>query len=137
MLRISCFAIAAAAAVIGVSSVAEAACTRLAFSVNDYGKEGPARDAQQLLDKYIAQWTAERGIKKYKVGKKDVSCELFLNFIVFDEHTCKAEASVCWEGKEVPDPLPAKASPASSPAPEKKSAPKAAEVKPAQPKKTE
>jgi len=72
-------------------------CTRLAFSVNDYGKEGPTRDAQALLDKYIAKWTAERGIKKYAVGKKDVTCELFLNFIVFDEHTCKATAQVCWQ----------------------------------------
>ena len=75
---------------------AEAKCTRLAFSVNDYGKEGPARDAQKLLDKYIADWTKERGIKKYSVGKKDVSCEMFLNLIVVDEHTCKASALVCW-----------------------------------------
>lgn len=137
MLRTTRFAIAAAAALIGATNVAEAACTRLAFSVNDYGKEGPARDAQQLLDKYIAQWTAERGIKNYKVGKKDVSCELFLNFIVFDEHTCKAEASVCWEGKDVPDPQAAKATPASTPVSPKKPAPKAAEVKSAQPKKAE
>lgn len=76
----------------------EAACQRLGFSVNDYGKEGPTRDAQQLLDKYIEQWTSERGIKKYTVGEKTVSCELFLDFIVFDEHTCKAEATVCWSG---------------------------------------
>lgn len=71
-------------------------CTRLAFSVNDYGIEGPKRDAQQLLDEYIKKWTAERGIKNYTVGKKDVSCKLFLDFIVFDEHTCRAEAPVCW-----------------------------------------
>jgi hypothetical protein len=82
------------------ASAADAACTRLAFSVNDYGKEGPTRDAKALLDKYIAQWTAERGIKKYRVGKKDVTCELFLDFIVFDEHTCRAEASVCWDGPQ-------------------------------------
>lgn len=75
---------------------AHAKCTRLAFSVNDYGKEGPARDAQTLLDKYIADWTKAKGIKSYTVGKKDVSCELFLDFIVFDEHTCKASALVCW-----------------------------------------
>jgi hypothetical protein len=91
---------------------AEAKCTRLAFSVNDYGKDGPTKDAKELLDKYIAQWTAERGIKNYTVGKKDVSCELFLNFIVFDEHTCKAEASVCW-GEGEPK---AKAAPAAKPA---------------------
>lgn len=75
---------------------AQAKCTRLAFSVNDYGKEGPARDAKKLLDKYIAEWTAERGIKGYRTGKKKVTCELFLDLIVFDEYTCKAEASVCW-----------------------------------------
>lgn len=79
---------------------AQAKCTRLAFSVNDYGKDGPTKDAKSLLDKYIAEWTAQRGIAKYNVGKKDVSCELFLDFIVFDEHTCKAEATVCWSGDE-------------------------------------
>src|SRR5690606_16565487 len=41
-------------------------------------------------------WAAEQGIEKYSVGKKDVSCELFLNLIVFDEHTCTATATVCW-----------------------------------------
>ena len=75
---------------------AEARCTRLAFSVNDYGKDGPTRDAQNLLDKYIADWAKAKSIKTYTVGKKDVSCELFLNFVVFDEHTCKASALVCW-----------------------------------------
>ncbi len=78
------------------TSPAEAKCTRLAFSVNDYGKEGPTRDAKDLLDKYIAKWTAEQGISNYRTGKKDVTCELFLDFIVFDEYTCRAEASVCW-----------------------------------------
>ena len=80
---------------------ASAECTKLGFSVNDYGKEGPTRDAKALLDKYIAKWTAEKGIKNYKVGQKEVTCELFLNFIVFDEHTCKAEANVCWSGGPV------------------------------------
>jgi hypothetical protein len=93
-------------------TAAVAACTRLGFSVNDYGKEGPARDAQALLDKHIAQWTAERGIKKYRVGPKEVTCELYINLIIFDEHTCKAEANVCWDGKEIPDPLPVKSTPA-------------------------
>ena len=27
-----------------------------------------------------------------------MKCELFLNFIVFDEHTCEASALVCWGG---------------------------------------
>ncbi|MBU1211750.1 MAG: hypothetical protein KJ587_10815 [Alphaproteobacteria bacterium] len=91
----------AAALVLAISSIAavqpaEAKCTRLAFSVNDYGKDGPTKDAKELLDKYIAEWTAERGITSYTTGKKDVTCELFLDFIVFDEHTCRAEANVCW-----------------------------------------
>ncbi|MFM2423214.1 MAG: hypothetical protein RL291_1744 [Pseudomonadota bacterium] len=88
---------AVAAALLAVAATAaDAKCTRLAYSVNDYGKEGPTRDAKALLDKYIASWTAERGIKGYRVGKKSVSCTLFLDLIVFDEYTCKAEASVCW-----------------------------------------
>lgn len=87
-----------ATAAVGLASVspAEAKCTRLAFSVNDYGKDGPTKDAKDLLDKYIADWTAEKGISKYTTGKKDVTCELFLDFIVFDEYTCRAEANVCW-----------------------------------------
>lgn len=90
-------AIAAAAVVLAaVAAPAEARCTRLAFSVNDYGKDGPTKDARKLLDTYIADWAAKQGIKRYTVGKKDVSCELFLDFIVFDEHTCKASALVCW-----------------------------------------
>ncbi len=92
-----------AASVLGATALtaasADARCTRLAFSVNDYGKEGPARDAQALLDKYIADWTKAKGITSYTVGKKDVSCELFLNLIVVDEHTCKASALVCWPDK--------------------------------------
>ena len=79
---------AAALAVTAVSSADASKCTRLAFSVNDYGKDGPTKDALQLLDKHIAQWTAAYGVKKYTVRKKDVSCELFLDFIFFDEHTC-------------------------------------------------
>ena len=94
----SSFALAAALALLAttVAAPAHAKCTRLAFSVNDYGKDGPTNDAKKLLDKYIASWTAERGIKNYRTGKKDVKCELFLDFIVFDEHTCRAEADVCW-----------------------------------------
>ena len=78
----------------------QAACQRLAFLVNDYGKDGPTKDAKDLLDKYIVTWTKEKGIAKYTVGKKDVKCELFLNFIVFDEHTCEASAMVCWGGRK-------------------------------------
>lgn len=95
--------IAAAAGLIAAAAASPAAakCTRLAFSVNDYGKDGPTKDAKVLLDKYVAQWTSERGIKSYRTGKKDVKCELFLDFVVFDEHTCRAEATVCWDEKNV------------------------------------
>ena len=94
-------AIATAVMATFAADVASAACTRLAFSVNDYGKVGPANDAKRLLDPYIKKWANDRGIKTYTVGTKDVSCELFLDFIVFDEYTCKAAATVCWNG-----PLP-------------------------------
>jgi hypothetical protein len=77
---------------------ADAACKTLSFSVNDYGKDGPTRDAKNLLDKHIAEWTRANGIKGHTVGKKDVTCELFLDLIVFDEYTCKASAKVCWAG---------------------------------------
>lgn len=101
--------LSAAAMILGTAGAAHAKCTRLAFSVNDFGKDGPTKDAKALLDKYVAQWTAERGIKNYTIGKKDVSCELFLNLIVFDEHTCKAEATVCWPDGGAPKAAPAAA----------------------------
>ena len=82
------FAFLTAAAVLAgaafVTTGADARCTKLAFSVNDYGKDGPTKDAQALLDKYIADWTKSKGITSYTVGKRDVSCKLFLDFIVFD-----------------------------------------------------
>ena len=101
MTRTNWMSVVAAAAVLaafGGAPASAATCTKLGFSVNDYGKEGPTEDAKRLLDTYIAKWTAEQGIKKYRTGKKEVTCELFLDFIVFDEHTCKATASVCWNG---------------------------------------
>ncbi len=88
-----------AACLLCLGGTAGAACTKLAFSVNDYGKKGPAADAQRLLDKYIADWTRSKGIKKYTTGKKTVSCELYLDVGLFDEYTCRAVASVCWDGK--------------------------------------
>jgi hypothetical protein len=132
--------VAAAALAVATFSadMAFARCTRLAFSVNDYGKDGPTKDAKQLLDKYIAEWTAQRGIKTYTVGKKDVTCELFLDFVVFDEHTCKAAATVCWPGNDLPQPVQAKAAPAVGDAPKKTEpkatvAPKKATAKAAEP----
>ena len=84
---------------LGLAGTAHAVCTKLAFSVNDYGKKGPAEDAQKLLDKYIADWAKGQGIKKYTAGKKTVDCKLYLDVGVFDEYTCRAEANVCWQGK--------------------------------------
>ncbi|MEJ2117701.1 MAG: hypothetical protein P8Y67_11995 [Alphaproteobacteria bacterium] len=86
----------AVAAAFAPLAPAQAKCTKLATSVNDYGKEGPTRDAKALLDKYIARWTKEQGIKKYRTGKKHVTCKLFLDLVLFDEYTCRASASVCW-----------------------------------------
>ena len=100
------------AAISVAAAPAAAKCQRLAYSVNDYGKEGPTNDAKKLLDTYIANWTKEKGIAKYTVGKKDVKCDLFLNFIVFDEHTCQASALVCWgDGPGAGSPAPAASTP--------------------------
>ncbi len=113
----------------GAAPAAHAACKRFGFTVNDYGKEGPIRDAKALLDKHIATWAAEKGVKDYQVGKKDVSCELFLNFIVFDEHTCTASANVCWGGDHVANPEHAESG--KPPAPVRKAAAESATAKPA------
>lgn len=85
-----------AAISLAAAGPAAAKCQKMGFLVNDYGKDGPTKDAQDLLDKHIVKWAAEQGITKYTVSKKDVKCELFLDFVVFDEHTCTAEATVCW-----------------------------------------
>lgn len=90
---------AASALALGVAAAvnsADAGCKRFGFTVNDYGKEGPTNDAKALLDKHVTKWAAESGISDYRVGKKDVKCELFLDFVVFDEYTCTASANVCW-----------------------------------------
>jgi hypothetical protein len=103
MLKVQRVLAATAAAALAITSAnsAFAACTRLAFTVNDYGKDGPTRDAKNLLDKYIAKWASDRKITGYNTGTKEVTCELFLDVILFDEYTCKAAATVCWNG-----PLP-------------------------------
>ncbi|MFM9938456.1 MAG: hypothetical protein ACKVP7_03040 [Hyphomicrobiaceae bacterium] len=109
---------------------AYAKCTRLAFSVNDYGKEGPTKDAKDLLDKYIASEMAKKGIKTYRVGKKDVTCELFLDVLLFDEHTCKAAATVCWGDGPAAKPTEASA-PAAAGAPKETAAAPAKAATPA------
>lgn len=75
---------------------ANAACKKFGFTVNDYGKVGPTNDAKNLLDKHIAQWASQNGVTNYSTGKKSVSCELFIDVILFDEYTCTASATVCW-----------------------------------------
>jgi hypothetical protein len=76
----SAIAVAVAAVFLGATA-ADAKCQKLSFLVNDYGKDGPTRDAKNLLDKYIVDWTKEKGIANYTVGKKDVSCELYLDLL--------------------------------------------------------
>jgi hypothetical protein len=129
-IRSSLTGISVALATLVAAGTAEARCTRLGFSVNDYGKEGPTKDAKSMLDKYIAKWATDNGIKKYTTGKKDVSCELYLDVIVFDEYTCRAEASVCWEGGPAAAPAVntsvGGAAKSAAPKPAVKAAPKAA-----------
>ena len=81
---------------IAATAPADAACKKFGFTVNDYGKEGPTNDAKNLLDKHISEWAAQNGVTAYQTGKKSVNCELFLDVLLFDEHTCTASASVCW-----------------------------------------
>jgi hypothetical protein len=102
-------ALLAAAALLaaGMATPASAACKRFSFLVNDYGKDGPTKDAKDLLDKYIGEWMKEQNISKWTVGKKEVKCELFLDFVVFDEHTCTATASACWDGAAAKAPAKA------------------------------
>lgn len=100
--KVICATAAAAAALTAAIAPASAGCTRLGFTVNDYGKEGPTNDAKALLDKYIEKKMAERGVKTYRVGKKEVNCELFIDLILFDEHTCRADATVCWDNTPLP-----------------------------------
>lgn len=90
--------------VIAGAAPAFAECKTMGFTVNDYGKEGPTKDAKELLDKEIAKWAADNSVEKYTVGKKTVKCELFLDVILFDEHTCTASASVCWGANAGPPP---------------------------------
>ena len=74
----------------------QAACKKFGFTVNDYGKQGPTNDAKRLLDKTIADWAQKHNIKNYRTGTKSVKCKLFLDVILFDEHTCRADTTVCW-----------------------------------------
>lgn len=102
MSKLATASLVAAAAALMATAPAAAKCQKMGFLVNDYGKDGPTKDAKDLLDKHIVKWAADNGVTKYTVGKKDVKCELFLNFVVFDEHTCTAEATVCWDERSAP-----------------------------------
>jgi hypothetical protein len=105
-MRALTLAVAVLSGVVVCAAPADASCKRFGFTVNDYGKDGPTKDAKELLDKHIAEWAAQNKIKDYKTGSKTVNCELFLNFVVFDEHTCTASANVCWndgKGGSVPE----------------------------------
>jgi hypothetical protein len=105
-MRALTLAVAVLSGVAVCAAPADASCKRFGFTVNDYGKDGPTKDAKELLDKHIAEWAAQNKIKDYKTGSKTVNCELFLNFVVFDEHTCTASANVCWndgKGGSVPE----------------------------------
>ena len=60
MRALSLFSAAVGLALMLVASPAMAECDVLAFEVNDYGKEGPTRDALALLDKHIVATMAKR-----------------------------------------------------------------------------
>lgn len=122
--------LAVSAALGAQTCLASADCARLGFAVNDYGKEGPTKDAQELLDKHIADWAKREGIASYTTGKKDVTCELFLDFGFFDEHTCKAEATVCWPDAKSSKPSTVKG-PSQPPAKAKKASPTPKKTTPA------
>jgi hypothetical protein len=49
----------AATFVVAAVLPASAECKRYGFSVNDYGKDGPTKDAKSLLDKLIATKMSE------------------------------------------------------------------------------
>lgn len=121
--RLAALGLASAVMLTVAAGPAAAKCTRLGFTVNDYGKDGPTKDAKELLDKYIAEWAKKQNIAKYSTGKKTVNCELFLDVGFFDEHTCRAEANVCW-GEDADKP--AKAEKASTDDKPKKAAKKKA-----------
>ena len=59
--RTACAMLAAVATASIAATPAMAACQRLAFSVNDYGKDGPTKDAKDLLDKYIVDLDEREG----------------------------------------------------------------------------
>jgi hypothetical protein len=86
-------------AIVGAPLTTQAAqCIIKSYAVNDYGRVGPERDAQALLDQYINDWAVTAGVKRYSVSQESVSCKLFLDALLFTEYTCRAEARVCWTG---------------------------------------
>ncbi len=71
-------------------------CEWHAFEVNDYGKEGPIRMARENLYKWVDNLKKEKRIKNVSVSERKPKCRLFLDFGIFDEHTCRIEAKICW-----------------------------------------
>lgn len=90
------FAITLLSVTIASTNEAAAKCKKFGYSVNDYGKEWPTRDAKNLLDKYIATWMKKNGIESYTTKPKTVECKLFLDVFIFDEYTCRADTTACW-----------------------------------------
>lgn len=85
------------AAALLTAEPAEAKCSTLGFSVNDFGKEVPIRDSRAFLQDYIKRWTKEQGIRRYRTGKTTTTCKLYLKLpILGEEYTCKSVARVCW-----------------------------------------
>lgn len=78
------------------STPAEAVCQRHAFIVNDFGKEGPIRMARENLYKFVEKLKKEKNIKHIRVKESKPSCFVYLDVGLFNEHTCRIEASMCW-----------------------------------------
>lgn len=77
-------------------------CATLGFTVNDFGKDEPTRQAKVFLSRLIVSTMEHHYIKGYTAGPPTVTCTFFTKFMGFDEYTCKAEAEVCWPGTRDP-----------------------------------
>lgn len=77
-------------------------CATLGFTVNDFGKDEPARQATVFLGRLIAETMDKHYIKGWVAGTPKITCTFFTKFMGFDEYTCKAESEVCWPGTRDP-----------------------------------